>query len=202
MSAFGRAASIVVLIAVGVCGCGGPSGDAGGSAKQPGADAASASQDGPAAAVREFLEAVRTGNDKKVTAMFTKVAREQAAQMNQQFTPRGSDTARFQIGAVEYVAQDGARVMSQWTDLDAEGKPRTDEITWMLRRDVEGWRIAGMATVVFEGEPPLLLDFENLAETLRRVDEVAQEIERREKAAQGPSAEGQAQQNPPAPVLR
>ncbi|MGQ9503697.1 MAG: hypothetical protein ACUVQG_09285 [Thermogutta sp.] len=151
----------------------------------------------PISAVRVFLEAVRTGDDDKVVSLFSDQARKQAGQLNRQFAPVGSDTARYEVFEdVEYLAPDGARVRSHWTDLDSRGQPRTDEITWMLRKEANGWRIAGMAAVIFEGEPPLLLDFENMQETLRKVELVSEEIERRQQAAQGASADGQGHGQP------
>ncbi|MGQ9605956.1 MAG: hypothetical protein ACUVTW_07115 [Thermogutta sp.] len=135
----------------------------------------------PISATKVFLEAVRTGDDEKVVAMFTQLARQQAGELNRQFAPVGSDTARYEVSdKVEYLAEDGARVMSTWTDLGADGKPRSDEIMWMLRKEPNGWRIAGMAAVIFPGEPPLLLDFENMKETLRKVELLAEELERRQ----------------------
>ena len=149
----------------------------------------------PVSAVKVFLEAVRTGDDEKVIQLFSELAQEQAGKLNRQFAPVGSDTARYEVfDDVEYLAPDGARVKSTWTDLDSQGKPRTDEITWMLRKEADGWRIAGMATVIFEGEPPLLLDFENMPETLRKIELLSQEIERR--AAQSQQADQQMNANP------
>jgi hypothetical protein len=146
----------------------------------------------PISAVRVFLEAVRTGDDDKVVSLFSDEARKQAGQLNRQFAPVGSDTARYEVFPdVEYLAPDGARVRTHWTDLDSRGEPRTDEITWMLRKEANGWRIAGMATVIFEGEPPLLLDFENMQETLRKVEMLSEEIERRQQNAQTVSADQQ-----------
>lgn len=184
-------------------GCGGPAnapksvatGDQGSSASpsQATANAADETADNtgdPVAATKVFLEAVRTGDDEKVVAMFTQLARQQAGELNRQFAPVGSDTARYEVSEkVEYLAEDGARVMSTWTDLGADGKPRSDEIMWMLRKEPEGWRIAGMAAVIFPGEPPLLLDFENMKETLRKVELLAEELERRQTGH--PAAAGQ-----------
>jgi len=137
---------------------------------------------GPAEAVAQFLDAVRRGDDEAAAVMFTPLAREKAAEMNIQVAPRGSDTARFEVGKVEYVRQDLARVESVWTDLDQDGGLRTDEMAWMLRREPEGWRVAGMAATVFQGEPPLLLNFENPQETLRKLDSLREEIRRRSEA--------------------
>jgi len=146
----------------------------------------------PEKAVAVFLEAVRKGDDERAAGMFTPLAREKAAGMGIQVAPKGSDTAKFKVGKVDYLAEDGARVESEWSDLDKDGKSRSDEITWMVRKEAEGWRVAGMATVVFDGKPPLLLDFENPQETMQKLELLRREMERQAQseaaAAQGPQA--------------
>ncbi len=188
---------LVVLAGTGIWGCGRSDSQGTSDAGVPAAEKAAVAgtsapaPDGPEAAVREFLEAVRTGDDKKTEAMFTRLAREKIKEMEDiQVAPPGSDTASFEVGKAEYLAEDGARVASKWTDLDREGKPRTDEITWMLRKESEGWRIAGMAATVFEGEDPLLLDFENPKETLRKLELLREEIRQRTEAQAAQTAQG------------
>lgn len=129
----------------------------------------------PAAAVAEFLGAVRVGDDAKAASMFTAAARTQVAQLGYQVAPKKSDTATFDIGEVQYLEGGGARVVATWSDLG-----RTDEMIWMLRSGNEGWRIAGMAATVFPGEPPLLLDFENLEEAMNKIRMLRETIEERE----------------------
>jgi hypothetical protein len=142
----------------------------------------------PETAVGQFLEAVRTGNDRVAEGMFTDVARDRIKELNIQVAPRGSDTAKFEVGKAEFLADDGARVPCKWTDSDKEGNSRTDEITWMLRKEPQGWRVAGMAAVIFEGENPLLLDFENPKETLQKLDKLREEVARRTTPQQGNQA--------------
>jgi hypothetical protein len=175
------------ILAVGVMGCGGSDQAAqapaagGGEAKSGGGAGAKTAADraGPAAAVFDFLEAVRTGDDQKAAMMLTKIARQKTAELNMEVAPPGSDTAQFKVGQVEYLSEDGARVASTWSDLDANSQRRTDEILWMVRREPQGWRIAGVAATVFEGEPPLLLNFEDPEEMLKKQEWVQQEIRRR-----------------------
>ncbi len=166
-------------LAVVLAGCGGSDATGWGSA----ADEKSAGQSGPAAAVAEFLEAVRTGDDEKAARMLTETARTKTAEMNMEVAPPGSDTASFEVGQVEYLGEnrDGARVASTWSDLDENSKRRSDQITWMLRREPQGWRIAGVAATIFEGEPPLLLNFEDPEEMLRKQRWVQEETRRRAK---------------------
>lgn len=174
----------LALLAALAAGCGGssdePASDS--EADASGADDAAVQQSDPAQCVTVFLEAVRRGDDEGAAAMFTDTAREKASQMNIEVAPEGSDTARFGVGQVEYVGEEVAKVQSTWTDYDAEGELRTDEMAWMLRREPEGWRVAGMAATVFDGEPPLLLDFENPEETLRKLELLRDEIRRRTEA--------------------
>ncbi len=160
-----------------------------GKSQQPGTGEASpghsaqsqqaAQLEGPAAAVFEFLEAVRSGNDEKVAQMLTVAAREKTAKLNMVVAPPGNDTAEFTVGSVQYLSHHGARVASTWSDLDENSNRKTDEVLWMLRREPPGWRIAGVATPVFEGEPPLLLNFEDPEEMIRKQEWVRQEALRR-----------------------
>ncbi len=135
--------------------------------------------DTPEAACREFLEAVRTGNDEKAANMLSEVAREKAAALGCSVTPSASDTAKFTIARVKYVAEDGAQVESIWTDVDNDNQEHSDNLIWVLRRESHGWRIAGLAATIFPGEPPLLLNFENPDEVLKKQQWAREEIRRR-----------------------
>ncbi len=174
----------LAMLAMCVAGCRGSQepGEAPASAAE---EQSSAQLEGPAAAVHEFLEAVRAGDDDKVVRMLTTTAREKSAEMNLVTAFPASDTAEFTVGQVQYLAADGARVACTWSDLDENSRRKNDEVLWILRREPSGWRIAGMAMTVFEGEPPLLLNFEDPEEVLRKRRLVREEAIRR--ARQGRS---------------
>lgn len=116
---------------------------------------------GPETAVAEFLQAVRSGNDAKTSQMLTTAARETTAALGMPLTPSGSDTAEFKVGAVEYVGEDGARVACTLSDLDENLQRQSQELVWMVRREAEGWRIAGVAIPLGDGQPPRALNFES-----------------------------------------
>jgi hypothetical protein len=97
------------------------------------------------------------------------------------------------------VGEDGARVATTWSDLDKEGEMRTDDMTWMVRRGEEGWRIVGVAAVVFEGEPPLLLNFEDPEDMIRQQQMLKEEIVRR---AQQEAQQAQQPGQPPKSIRR
>ncbi len=133
----------------------------------------------PSGAVTVFLDAVRDGDDERTAAMLTDLARRKVAEMDLGVAPPGSDTAEFEIGETELLGDDGARVATRWTDLDGYGARQTHEMVWMLRRQSEGWRVAGVAAVIFPSEPPLLLNFEDPEEMIRRQELLAEEVVRR-----------------------
>ncbi len=174
------------VLALLASGCGKPAGSDPSAGAAPATNAAVAGQgtmpaklDGPAGAVAAFLEAVRTGNDKAAAEMLSTVARQKTAALNRSVTPPASDTAKYTVGKVDYVSEDGARVACTWTDLDADGQPKTDEAIWVVRRETNGWRIAGVAAQVFPDEPPLLLNFEDPEDMFRKQQWVREEMRRR-----------------------
>jgi hypothetical protein len=138
---------------------------------------------GPAATVTAFMEAVRTGNDEKALGLLSATARQKSAGKDVGVTPPASDTARFTIGKVEMIGEGGARVACDWTDLDENGKPRTDHALWITRHEPEGWRVVGVAATVFEGEDPLLLNFEDPDEMVKKQQWLREEMARRSHPA-------------------
>ena len=181
--------AIGFLVAAG-CGKSGPTttdaGAASGStAQSSSAGTASASapvaMDDPKIAVAAFLEALRTGNDEAAMKLLTATARQKAIEAKRSPAPSASETARFELGNVKYVADDGAQVECTWIDLDETGKPHSDRATWVCRKETGGWRVAGVAANVFPGEPPLLLNFEDPAEMQQKQAWLRDEMARRAK---------------------
>ena len=147
------------------------------------ADAGSSGKD-PESATFEFLEAVRIGDDQKAASMLTAMARQRTAEKQMVVAPPGSPTASFAVREVMLV-DEGAHVATDWTDADADGHMHTDRIVWILREQPEGWRIAGMATKVFDDRPPVVLNFEDPEDMLRQQQWAEEEIARRD-AQQAP----------------
>lgn len=122
---------------------------------------ASAPSDPVARVVYEFLEAVRTGDTETASSRLTPLALQRTTELDLNFSPPGSATARFEVGAVEMVDAEKAVVECVWTDNDADGKPRDEKITWALKLNAGEWRISGMAADMGPDELPVVMDFEN-----------------------------------------
>jgi hypothetical protein len=143
---------------------------------------AKVASDDPAGVVYQFLEGIRKGDDNSASQLMSTVAREKIGQQGLQIAPQGSDTAKFEVGKVEYVAEGGARVAATWTDYNENRQLDTKNMLWVVRKDPEGWRIMGLAAEVFPGEAPLLLDFEKPEEMMKKLEWLQEEYRRRAEA--------------------
>lgn len=124
----------------------------------------------PASAVLEFLDAVRNGDVKKTERMLSSAARRGLDRMDAVVRPPGSDTAEFEVGEVGRLPDGRVTVASAWTDRRADGRLRTDNVTWIVREEADGWRVCGMIATPFPGRPAIILDFENPQNTLRNAE--------------------------------
>ena len=138
-------------------GCGNSSGDPSGQAST----GSSAPNDLIAQTVHEFLEAVRTGDTQIASARLTPLALQRISENDMTFAPPASETAKFTIGQVEMIEADKAIVESIWTELDTEGQPYDEKMTWALRLGEGQWRISGMAAEIGPDQPAVVMDFEN-----------------------------------------
>lgn len=145
----------------------------------------------PAQVVTFFLDSLRAGNQAHVAATLTKKARQETSREGLEVRPIGTPDAKYEVGTVDYVGsrKDGAHVQSIWTEIDENGASATYDVIWVLRKQEGGWRIAGMATQMGEGEPPEFLNFENPKEMLRKLQQNAEETASTED---GKSAPGRA----------
>jgi hypothetical protein len=123
----------------------------------------------PEQVVEYFLAALQQGSDEQVTGLLTAKARTETAKHDLVVRSPGSPTAKFSVGALEMVSG-GAYVNSRWSETSREGFTHSFEIMWVLRKQGNGWRIAGMATRVAENEQPTYLNFENPQEMIRKWD--------------------------------
>ena len=136
----------------------------------------------PEQVVEYFLAALQQGSDEQVTGLLTAKARTETAKHDLVVRSPGSPTAKFSVGALELVSG-GAYVNSQWSETSRDGFSHSFEIIWVLRKQANGWRIAGMATRVAENEQPTYLNFENPQEMIRKWNAADKRLTNKENPA-------------------
>jgi len=192
MKIVARMLSLTVLIC-GFAGCGGApqgssdaanagpagSGGTGFAGADSGSDgAASAAASGPAAVVAQFYEALRRGSDATIASLLSDLAREETSRSGLGIQSQASESLSYQISETEYVSDqmDGAHVRTTWMEPSPEGQMTATEVIWVLRKQRDGWKISGMATPVVDGELPLLFNFEEPEDMLRKKEFVEQQL--------------------------
>ncbi len=111
--------------------------------------------------VYDFLDAIRTGNTEVSSSLLTPLALERITENEMSFAPPASEMARFKVGKVEMVEADKAAVDSVWIDVDADGVPTNEPMTWALKLTDGQWRVSGLIAYVGADQPPIVVDFEN-----------------------------------------
>jgi hypothetical protein len=149
-----------------------------------GSEAEGGNTNSPSEAVAQFYEALRSGQDSEIAALLTDKARAETANSGLDIQSQGSARLEYELGEVQFVdeAMQGAHVRSLWIDFTPDGERVGTEVIWVLRQQADGWRIAGMATQVIEDELPLLFNFEDPEDMLRKKEYVEQKYQLAEEA--------------------
>jgi hypothetical protein len=150
----------------------------------------------PDQVVTVFLDAMRAADAPTIEALLTTKAREETAKHNMPVEPVAAPHAQFQVGAPQYLPMNpnGAHVQAQWIESDGM-ETYTHSVIWVLRRQTEGWRIAGFAIELIPGQGPQFLNFEDPADMLQKQRDA---IAAAEAAAAQAAAEQAAQPASPA----
>lgn len=194
--------SLVVVFAAGIVGCGksdsppqaaqtDPSQNAtqvAGPPRQVPGDAT------PDQVVTVFLDAMRAADAPTIESLLTSKAREETVRHQMPVEPVAAPHAQFQVAAPQYLPMNpnGAHVQAQWVESDGQNT-YTHTVIWVLRRQAEGWRIAGFAIELIPGQGPQFLNFEDPADMLKKQEEALAAAE----AAAAQAATQQAVQPPP-----
>lgn len=144
---------------VATVGCGASSEPSGVSGVSAGASAVPSDPIGRT--VYDFLDAIRTGNTEASSALLTPLALKRIIENEMSFAPPASENARFEVGKVELFEADKAAVDTVWSDVDADGKPTNEPMTWALKLTEGQWRVSGLIAYMGADQPPIVVDFEN-----------------------------------------
>jgi hypothetical protein len=134
----------------------------------------------PDKVVHQFLEAARSGDQKKLSELMTQAAREETTAHNIDFQLGLYQNAEFDVGETEYLTPDKttAHVGCKWTDHDGDGSYSHDVI-WALRKEEAGWRVAGMITKPFPDQPAVVFNYEDVKSLMETKASIEQEVKRR-----------------------
>ena len=128
----------------------------------------------PEQVMNVFLQAWKTGDSATMDSLLTTKAREELTKHQVHVDPLSSPNAVFQVERAQSHATDPnlAYVNSNWTEQiqNEQGQPVEEKysITWALRHQTNGWRVAGMQMELIPGQSQFV-NFENPAEMLQKM---------------------------------
>jgi hypothetical protein len=121
--------------------------------------------------VSVFLNALRSGDSPTTESLLTSKARQELARHSLSVDVQSAPNVTYQVRPADILKDSsGAHVSSVWTEKFDDGD-ETYEIVWALRRQPEGWRLAGMAMELVPGQQKQFLNFEDPEDMLRKKDE-------------------------------
>jgi hypothetical protein len=161
---------MALSLVTGAClGCGGKDADTTASATQ-GKPAATSGAIPPNEVVAMFSDSIRRGDRDMAMKLITTEGRKEIQRSGMALDPPGSADSSYKIGEVRYFDQDrdAAYVASMWIEPTQTGQPPMEtEVVWAVQLEAEGWRISGLAIDQGKDQPPFLVDFENLEESMK-----------------------------------
>ncbi|WP_425617542.1 hypothetical protein NA78x_001222 [Anatilimnocola sp. NA78] len=141
----------------------------------------------PDQVVTVFLDAMRAGDAATTEALLTTKAREETKKHDLPVAPNAAPNAQFQVAPAQYLQNNpnGAHVQARWVEVYGE-ESITNEVIWVLRKQNDGWRVAGFAIELVPGQGPQFLNFEDPADMMNKHKEAlaAAEAEEAKVAAQ------------------
>lgn len=127
--------------------------------------------DSPEVAVKTFLETLRAGDDRKAVSLLTNRARVETHKRGMAVQPPGSPNSTYAINGSEFTdrGQEAATVATVWTESGPGGEANYN-VSWMVRLEPAGWRVAGLATELVPGKGPQPLNFEDPDDMQRQLE--------------------------------
>jgi hypothetical protein len=174
---------VAFLCGVGLVGCGSstpttqnPSPAAGTAAGQPAAPAgkpvAVPANAPPDQVIAVFLDALRGGDQATTAALLTGKALAETSKRNLSVCPQATPQMQYKVTKSEVLPENpnGAHVNVTWSETYDDGTVSYD-VVWVLRRQTEGWRVAGMAIELVPGQGLAFLNFEDPDDMIRKQEE-------------------------------
>ncbi len=126
----------------------------------------------PDQVVTVFLDAMREGDAATISALLTTKAREETIRHQMPVEPVAAPHAQFEVAQAQFLPMNpnGAHVQARWVESDGQ-QTYTHSVIWVLRRQTDGWRIAGFAIELIAGTGPQFLNFEDPADMLKKQQE-------------------------------
>lgn len=117
----------------------------------------------PAAICQRFMDFLKSGNRIAAENLLTRAALTTTSKAGLQLEPMGGPTATYDVTATRF-----ATIENKLAQVDCEivetveGAEIRTKLTWLVRKQNMGWRVAGLLLSIEPDDPKDLLSFENI----------------------------------------
>lgn len=127
----------------------------------------------PAEIVSFFLDSLQAEDTPHVAGVLTEKARIELHKAGYTINAVGRPDMKFEIGEVRYVGsrKDAAHVETNWTSTSESPDAENISLTWVLRKQAKGWRVAGVAVDSDDGKSQVFKNFERPQEMYEKQDD-------------------------------
>lgn len=155
----------------------------------------------PDQVIAVFLDAMRAGDGPTTEALLTIKAREETKRHELPVAPNAAPNAVFEVAPAQILPNNpnGAHVQARWTEKYND-ETVTNEVIWVLRKQHDGWRVAGFAIELVAGQGPQFLNFEDPQDMMNKHKEALAAAEALEAQAAVKAAATQQATQPAGPT--
>jgi hypothetical protein len=114
-----------------------------------------------------FFESLQKGDATATRTLLTEAAQAEIDRRGLTIDPLGSSESNFRVGRTQFSDKeaDAAFVEAQWVEPGEDGQPTTTEVVFTVHLENNAWRISGMVLDMGEQVEPVIVDFENMADS-------------------------------------
>lgn len=148
----------------------------------------------PAEVCQRFMDLLKSGNRIAAENLLTRAALTTTSKAGLQLEPLGGPTATYEVKSTRFatIEEKLAQVDCEIIEL-VDGKEVRSQLTWLVRKQNMGWRVAGLLLSIEPNELKDLLSFENMQDVEKiknlAASEVLGEPETRQAAAPNDASE-------------
>jgi hypothetical protein len=131
----------------------------------------------PAEICQRFMDLLKSGNRIAAENLLTRAALTTTSKAGLQLEPMGGPTATYEVKATRFATIENklAQVDCEIVEL-VDGNEVRSQLTWLVRKQKMGWRVAGLLLSIEPDVPKDLLSFENIQDVEKIKNLAAREV--------------------------
>ena len=122
----------------------------------------------PDGVCRKFMNLLKSGQRLEAENLLTRTALTVTSKAGLQLEPMGGPSSIYKVNDVRYATTKQKLAQVECSIMDeVDGESYKMDVTWLVRKQGNGWRISGVSLEIVPGSPKDLLSFENIRDVTK-----------------------------------